>query len=126
MRPVRTIVEHAAIVFERTPEELLGNSRKQPIAEARQAAMWAVRQRYPSISLKEIGSAIGKRHHTTVGHALAAVELRASQDPAYAARLQQLLTRIGQPPGGPIVAAPPPVPQISGWWQRVVHEHCTH
>ena len=126
MGPVRTIVEQAAIVFERTPEELLGNSRKQPIAEARQAAMWAVRQRYPSISLKEIGSAIGERHHTTVGHALAAVEERASHDAAYAARLQQLLTRIGQPPGALTLPAHPPIPQISTWWQRVAHEHCTH
>jgi hypothetical protein len=58
-----------------------------------------------------------------VRHALVAVELRTSHDPAYAARLQQLLLRIGQPPTGLTLPAPPPVPQISGWWQRAVKEH---
>jgi chromosomal replication initiator protein len=96
MEPVRTIIEHTAVVFGRTPGELLARSRRQPIAEARQAAMWAVRQRYPSISLVDIGAAIGGRHYTTVMHALAAVEIRAAHDPAYASRLQQLpLTHSG-------------------------------
>lgn len=94
MDPVRAVVEHAAAVFKRTPEELLGRSRKQPIAEARQAAMWAVRQRYPSIPLEGIGSAIGGRHYTTVMHALQTVEERASRDPVYADRLRLLLARI--------------------------------
>jgi chromosomal replication initiation ATPase DnaA len=124
MNPVRTIVEHTAIVFERTPDELVGRSRKQPIAEARQAAMWAVRRRYPSISLEGIGSAMGGRHYTTVMHALAAVEVRAAADAAYADRLNQLLSRIGaggRPPDPSTFVALPRTAAL--WLGRATHDH---
>ena len=121
---IRIIVEHTAIVFERTTAELLGRSRRQPIAEARQAAMWAVRKRHPSISLMDIGDAIGGRHYTTVMHALAAVELRATHDPAYAARLRQLLHRIGATKtdaAHPTLVRPP---HSRPWWQHPTEKQC--
>jgi chromosomal replication initiation ATPase DnaA len=122
MEPVHAIVEHTATVFGRTPGELLARSRRQPIVEARQAAMWAVRQRYPSISLVDIGAAIGGRHYTTVMHALTVVELRAAHDPAYAAHLQQLLSRIRSSQHAPAAAAPVTLPCKGVWWQRAVEE----
>jgi chromosomal replication initiation ATPase DnaA len=116
MDPVRAIVEHAAVVFKRTPEELLGRSRKQPIAEARQAAMWAVRQRYPSIPLEGIGRAIGGRHYTTVMHALTTVEERAVYDPVYAENLCRLLIRIGGTAANPGRTRQATRPQTAAWW----------
>src|ERR1041384_2644517 len=85
------ILASTAIVFQRTTEELLGRSRKRPIVEARHAAMWAIRQRYPSISLEVIGSVIGERHYTTVMHALVIVEERAQQNSVYRMQLQHVL-----------------------------------
>src|SRR5262245_1523935 len=94
---VQAIIAQTAIVFGHTPAEILSRSRKQPIAEARQAAMWAIRQRYPSIPLATIGAAIGNRHYTTVMHALTAAEERARTNAEYRARLESLLERIAAP-----------------------------
>ena len=94
MHLVDTILSQTAEVFRRTPDELVGRSRRRQIVEARQAAMWAIRQRYPSLSLETIGTALGRRHYTTVMHALTAVEERAQRNAAYRIQLQQLNTRI--------------------------------
>ena len=69
MHLVDTILSQTAEVFARTPAELIGRSRKRPIVEARQAAMWAMRRRYPSLSLETIGTALGGRHYSKHGHA---------------------------------------------------------
>jgi chromosomal replication initiation ATPase DnaA len=118
MEPVQAIVLHTANVFARTTDEILGRSRLQPIVEARQAAMWAIRQRYPSIPLEMIGAALGGRHYTTVRHALAAVEDRASRDSVYRDRLQALLTRITPPTSAPARDANAPPGEL--WWRRVI------
>jgi chromosomal replication initiation ATPase DnaA len=88
------ILTSTAAVFQRTTEELVGRSRKRPIVEARHAAMWAIRRRYPSISLEVIGSVIGGRHYTTVMHALVIVEERARRNGVYRMQLQHVLARV--------------------------------
>jgi chromosomal replication initiation ATPase DnaA len=55
MQLVERVLSQTGEVFARTPAELIGRSRKRPIVEARQAAMWAIRQRYPSLSLEKSG-----------------------------------------------------------------------
>jgi chromosomal replication initiation ATPase DnaA len=97
MHLVDTILSHTADVFRRTPVELVGRSRKRPIVEARQAAMWAIHQRYPSLSLETIGMALGGRHYTTVMHALVAVEQRAGRNTVYRMQLQHLIERVSAP-----------------------------
>ncbi len=94
MHLVDEVLSQTADVFGRTSAELVGRSRQRPIVEARQAAMWAIRQHYPSLSLETIGMALGGRHYTTVMHALAAVEERAQQSASYRAQLQQLIVRV--------------------------------
>jgi len=97
MHLVDEVLSQTADVFGRTPTELVGRSRQRPIVEARQAAMWAIRQRYPSFSLETIGMALGGRHYTTVMHALAAVEERAQRSASYRRQLQQLIVRVTTP-----------------------------
>jgi chromosomal replication initiator protein len=97
MHLVEAILFQTADVFRRTPDELVGRSRKRQIVEARQAAMWAIRQRYPSLSLETIGTAVGGRHYTTVMHALEAVEERAQRNAAYRVQLQHLIARVAAP-----------------------------
>ena len=90
------ILESTAAVFQRTTAELVGRSRKRPIVEARHAAIWAIRRRYPSISLEVIGSTIGGRHYTTVMHALVIVEERAQRNAVYHMQLQHVLARVAR------------------------------
>ncbi len=94
MQLVDTILTQTAEVFQRTPTELVGRSRKRAIVVARQAAMWAIRQRYPSLSLEMIGTTLGGRHYSTVRHGLAAVEQRAQHNTAYREQLEQLIARV--------------------------------
>jgi chromosomal replication initiator protein len=94
MQLVERVLSQTAEVFARTPAELIGRSRKRPIVEARQAAMWAIRQRYPSLSLETIGTLLGGRHYSTVMHALAAVEQRAQRRVDYRVQLQYVLDRL--------------------------------
>ena len=98
MQLLDPILASTAAVFQRTTEELVGRSRKRPIVEARHAAMWAIRRRYPSISLEVIGSVIGGRHYTTVMHALVSVEARAQQNAVYRMQLQHVLARVTTSP----------------------------
>lgn len=90
------LVAQTAAVFAQTVEDLCGRSRARPLVAARQAAMWALRQRYPSLSLEQIGAALGGRHSTTVRHGLRAAEARARHDAAYQQRLQQVLARVAR------------------------------
>src|SRR5438876_10209105 len=91
---VDTILSHTADVFRRSPDELIGRSRKRPIVEARQAAMWAMRRRYPSLSLEMIGTALGGRHYSTVMHALVAVEERAQRRMDYCLQLERVIEQV--------------------------------
>src|SRR5689334_22831465 len=97
MHLVDEVLSQTADVFGRTSAELVGRSRQRPIVEARQAAMWAIRQRYPSFSLETIGMALGGRHYTTVMHALVAVEERAQRSASYRGQLQLLIVRVTAP-----------------------------
>ena len=94
MQLIENILSQTAEVFARTPAELIGRSRKRPIVEARQAAMWAMHQRYPSLSLETIGTALGGRHYSTVMHALSAVEQRAARRTEYRVQLQHVLALV--------------------------------
>ena len=50
-------------------DDLLGPSRRQPLARHRQVAMYLCRE-YTDLSLPKIGKAFGNRDHTTVLHAV--------------------------------------------------------
>jgi chromosomal replication initiation ATPase DnaA len=107
MHVVDSILSHATDVFRCTADELIGRSRKRALVEARQATMWAIRQRYPSLSLETIGTILGGRHYTTVMHALATVEVRARRSATYHRQVQCLLARVSVPsrPASAAVAA---------------------
>ncbi|MEA3502584.1 MAG: helix-turn-helix domain-containing protein, partial [Actinomycetota bacterium] len=54
-------------------DELIGPSRKQPLARHRQIAMYLCRE-YTDLSLPKIGAQFGGRDHTTVIHAVERVK----------------------------------------------------
>lgn len=103
----------AARLFGVTKAEIIGPGRQRHIAEARQAAAYALRTRYQSLSLVEIGRLLGRRDHTTIIWAIKAAQSRAARDPAYARRLTQLLAA-PVPATDPAPAPPttPPAPVL--------------
>lgn len=56
--------------------EIVGKSRCQQVVRARQLLMWEIRKAFPHYSLPQIGRLFGGRDHTTVLHALRAVDAR--------------------------------------------------
>ena len=67
------IITVTAAHFETTPADLIGQSRKQPLARYRQIAMYLCREN-TDLSLPKIGKAFGSRDHTTVIHAVEKVK----------------------------------------------------
>lgn len=64
------VIRMAAMGFDVTIEELVGDSRKYPVVWYRQATMAALR-RLTGLSFPAIGRRFGDRDHTTVMHACA-------------------------------------------------------
>lgn len=81
--------------------DLIGRRRSRRLTPARQAAAYALRR--AGLSLVEVGELL-RRDHTTIIYSVRQAEARATTDPAYAAKLHQLL---GEPP-----APPPPVRKV--------------
>ena len=68
-----TIINATAITYSLTTRELIGPSRKQPLARYRQIAMYLCRE-LTDLSLPKIGREFGGRDHTTVIHAVEKVK----------------------------------------------------
>jgi chromosomal replication initiator protein len=67
------IVTLTAATYGFSEADLLGPSRKQPLAQKRQIAMYLCRE-LTDLSLPKIGKAFGGRDHTTVLHAVERVK----------------------------------------------------
>jgi len=72
-------------------DEVLSDSRKREISEARQIAMFLLRN-YTDLSLPKIGGLLGGKDHTTVMYAAQKVTKAKHADP----QLARLLQRLGQ------------------------------
>lgn len=72
-------------------DEVLSDSRKREISEARQIAMFLLRN-YTDLSLPKIGGLLGGKDHTTVMYAAQKVTKSKQTDP----QLARLLQRLGQ------------------------------
>lgn len=79
--PVRQYVNRRAAELGFTYNQMIGITRKQAIAKVRQLIMWEIKNIVkPDISYPEIGRIFGGRDHTTVLHAIRAVEARKARD----------------------------------------------
>lgn len=74
-------------------EELKGSSRRREISQARQVAMYLMRQ-HTDLSLPKIGEVFGGKDHTTVLYSCDKVAQRKDKDPQLAQLLAQLGDRI--------------------------------
>lgn len=87
---MEAIVEVVSAHFQIRPADLKSPRRTAPLVHARQLAMYLCRAR-TELPLHTIGSFFGGRDHSTVVHALSAVERRLSREPA----LRRLLDELG-------------------------------
>ena len=74
-------------------EDLKGSSRRREISQARQVAMYLMRQ-HTDLSLPKIGEVFGGKDHTTVLYSCDKVAQRRENDPQLAQLLLQLGDRI--------------------------------
>ncbi|MDX2065944.1 MAG: chromosomal replication initiator protein DnaA [Fimbriimonadaceae bacterium] len=91
------IIETVSRVFDVPCEQILGDSRKAPIVQARHAAIYVVR-RTTADSWKHIGSQFGDRDHTSMMHAYQRVESRMESDTNFKASIETVMRRIDPSP----------------------------
>ena len=87
------IIASIASYYGFEPLELQGASRKRPLVEARQVAMYVFRE-LTDLSFPAIGKEFGNRDHTTVMHSVNKVEASMSEDREIYNRVTALLSRI--------------------------------
>lgn len=87
------IREIVAESFDLDPDLLIGKSRKRPIVDARQVAMFFCK-RLTQLSLEAIGRCYGGRDHSTVIHACRAVQARIDTDPGFKIQVELISQRL--------------------------------
>ena len=92
---IESIQQQVARHFDLTPELLIGRTRKQDVAQARQIAMFLAK-RFTRNPLKMIGLHFGNRDHTTVIHAVQTVEAKCKADRSFAVTVERLSESIQQ------------------------------
>ncbi len=89
----RTILEATSEVFSFTLEQITGGSRRRPLVDARQIAMYVTRN-MTDLSYPEIGRAFGNRDHTTVIHAVRKIEHHMTERKEIFDKVQELQKRV--------------------------------
>jgi chromosomal replication initiator protein len=77
-----------------TMDVITGKSRKRIAVEARQLAMYLIKDQYPSVSLKHIGNLFGDRDHTTVIYSIRTINDLVDTDPKMMETLKTLKRKI--------------------------------
>ena len=88
------LLEAVAHEYDICPDEITTRTRRQPIAAARQLVIYLLRSN-TSLTLEDIGSAVG-RHHSTVIHAINTIEGRRIYDTVLNQRIRDLTKEITQ------------------------------
>ena len=89
----RTILGATSEVFSFTLEQITGGSRRRPLVDARQIAMYVTRN-MTDLSYPEIGRAFGNRDHTTVIHAVRKIEHHMTERKEIFDKVQELQKRV--------------------------------
>ena len=89
------ILEATAEVFNFTIEQITGGSRRRPLVDARQIAMFVTRN-MTDLSFPEIGRAFGNRDHTTVIHAVRKIERTMTERREIFDKVQELQKQVSE------------------------------
>ena len=92
---VKSILKATCEVFDFTLDQITGGSRRRPLVDARQIAMYVTRN-MTDLSYPEIGRAFGNRDHTTVIHAVRKIEHHMTERKEIFDKVQDLHKRVGE------------------------------
>lgn len=90
-----TILQATSDVFNFTIEQITGGSRRRPLVDARQIAMYVTRN-MTDLSYPEIGRAFGNRDHTTVIHAVRKIEHHMTERKEIFDKVQELQKHVSE------------------------------
>jgi len=91
---VHTIIDAVTGYYNVRLADLQSKKRNRSIATPRQVCMFLARK-HTNHSLEEIGGYFGGRDHTTVMHAVRAIEAKREIDPKLSAQITEIETRLG-------------------------------
>lgn len=91
----KTILTTTAEIFDFTIEQITGGSRRRPLVDARQIAMYVTRD-MTDLSYPDIGRAFGNRDHTTVIHAVRKIEHHMTERKEIYDRVHELQKRVSE------------------------------
>jgi chromosomal replication initiator protein len=89
------IIAEVSKYYSITPSDLFGSSRQQAVAQARQIAMYLIREQ-TNLSLPKIGQLFGNRDHTTVMYANKKVTDLMKERRAVYNQVTEILNRVKQ------------------------------
>ena len=92
---VKGILNATAELFNFSVEQITGGSRRRPLVDSRQIAMYVTRN-MTDLSYPEIGRAFGNRDHTTVIHAVRKIEHHMTERKEIFDKVQDLQKRVGE------------------------------
>ena len=92
---VKSILAVTAELFIFSVEQITGGSRRRPLVDARQIAMYVTRN-MTDLSYPEIGRAFGNRDHTTVIHAVRKIERHMTERKEIFDKVQDLQKQVGE------------------------------
>ncbi len=91
------IIELTGEMFGFDIEQITGGSRRRPLVDARQVAMYVARD-MTDLSFPDIGRAFGDRDHTTVMHAVRKIEARMGERQQIFNKVTELQRRLNETP----------------------------
>ncbi|MCY3653843.1 MAG: chromosomal replication initiator protein DnaA, partial [Cyanobacteria bacterium MAG IRC1_bin_28] len=90
----KRVIESVAQVFAVAAADLRGSSRNRIVSQARQMAMYLLRQ-HTSLSLGKIGQCFGRKDHTTVLYGIRRISKALSKDPELARQMTKVCSLLG-------------------------------
>ena len=93
------IIDSTAEMFGFPVDQIIGGSRRRPLVDARQIAMYVTRN-MTDLSYPDIGKAYGNRDHTTVMHAVRKIEAHMGERRQIFDKVQELQHRVTHSLGG--------------------------
>ena len=90
------IIDLTAGMFGFEVDQITGGSRRRPLVDARQVAMYVARN-MTDLSFPDIGKAFGNRDHTTVMHAVRKIEARMGERQQIFDKVTELQHRLNNP-----------------------------
>ena len=90
---VEKIIDEVAHTYGVTSDDIRSQKRNSTISNARQVAIYAVRE-ITSLSMKSIGEEFGGRDHSTIVYAINQIEKNMNKDPALKSTVEDIIKNI--------------------------------